>query len=287
LVKTRWGFYQYVPKPSEEELNEYYANKYYQEGKGSYSTSYTEEEITYSRLKASLIYRKSSQLAVIKKGKKLIDVGCGEGWIIDEFHSQGVSVLGVDFSKHGVEKYHPHLLPFFEQGNIYKLLEEKIIIGSKFDFLIIANTLEHVRDPVHLLQGITKIMHPKSLLVIVAPNDFSPLHELLLNRKKVPRKFWLAYPDHLSYFNKESMCNLLSDLGFKIHTVVADSPIDLNLLNEDSNYVVDPSKGKNVHFFRVRVDNFLASIDPEKLLRLYEVLGSMGVGRDLNYYCTL
>jgi hypothetical protein len=130
-------------------------------------------------------------------------------------------------------------------------------------------------------------MHPKSLLVIVAPNDFSPLHKLLLKQKKIPRKFWLSYPDHLSYFNKESMCNLLGDLGFKIHTVVADNPVDLNLLNDNSNYVVDPNKGRNVHFYRLRVDNFLGSIGPEKLLKLYEVLGSMGVGRDLNYYCTL
>jgi hypothetical protein len=35
----------------------------------------------------------------------------------------------------------------------------------------------------------------------------------------------------------------------------------------------------------VRVDNFLGEIDRDKLLALYEVLGSMGVGRNLVYYC--
>ncbi len=96
----------------------------------------------------------------------------------------------------------------------------------------------------------------------------------------------MAYPDHLSYFNKESMCNLLADLKFDIKCIVADNPIDLNLLNDNSNYINDQSKGKDTHLFRVRSDNFLGGIDKEKLIKLYEVLGSMGVGRDLVYYCS-
>ena len=206
---------------------------------------------------------------------------------MDEFNRQGISVLGLDFSSHGIEKFHPHLLPFFEQGNIYELLERKVRIKSKFDFLILANVIEHVKDPFQLLQNIKKIMRPSSILVIIAPNDFSPLHELLLKEGKITSEFWLCYPDHLSYFNKESMSNLLLDLGFKIHSIVADNPVDLNLLNDNSNYIDDPIKGKNIHFFRVRSDNFLGSLNPDKLLQLYEIFGSMGIGRDLNYYCSI
>ncbi len=287
LIKTKWGFYQYDPKPSDEELYNYYANKYYQEGRGSYSVSYTDEEIAYFKLKAWLIYRKMSQLTNIEEKAKFIDVGCGEGWIMDEFNRQGISVLGLDFSNHGIEKFNPHLLPFFEHGNIYELLEEKVRIKSKFDFLILANVIEHVKDPFQLLQNIKIIMHSSSILVIVAPNDFSPLHELLLKEGKITREFWLCYPDHLSYFNKESMTNLLLDLGFKIHSIVADNPVDLNLLNDNSNYIEDPKKGKNIHFFRVKSDNFLGNLDSDKLLQIFEIFGSMGVGRDLNYYCSI
>lgn len=81
------------------------------------------------------------------------------------------------------------------------------------------------------------------------------------------------------------MEKFLKDSGFSVRAVVADNPVDLNLLNDNSNYVEDRSKGENTHLFRVRMDNFLASIDEGKLLSLYEVLGTMGIGRDLNYYC--
>ena len=287
LIKTKYGFYQYLPLPTEEELRQYYADRYYQHGSGSYSILYSEEEIEYFKLKARLIYKKVSMLMDMKKKRSFIDIGCGEGWILNEFEKRENTVLGVDFSRYGVEKFHPHLLSFFEQGNIYDLLENMIEKGSRFDILMLANVIEHVIDPETLLQKIKGIMFPESLLIIIAPNDFSRLQELLIEKKKISRKFWLAYPDHLSYFNKESMGNFLSAHEFELKAVVAENPVDLNLLNDNSNYIEDPEKGKATHMFRVLADNFLADNDTDKLLQIYEILGSMGIGRDLNYYCSM
>ena len=285
LIKSKYGFYHYSPPPSEEELQQYYAEKYYQQGFGSYAVSYTNEEIEYFRLKAQLIYLKTSQILDMEKTKSFIDIGSGEGWVLNAFQEKGHNVLGMDFSKYGIEKFHPHLLNDFEQGNVYKKLEQKIRDGQKYNIVLLANVIEHVVDPVGLLQNIKQIMLSDSLLIIVAPNDFSSLHEHLLSHQFISKKFWLCYPDHLSYFNKESMINLLRDTGFNPTSVVADNPIDLNLLNDNSNYIEDPKKGKKTHYFRVRNDNFLAGIDKLKLLQIYEILGSMGVGRDLTYYC--
>jgi 2-polyprenyl-3-methyl-5-hydroxy-6-metoxy-1,4-benzoquinol methylase len=285
LAKTKWGFYHYSPHPSDKELSDYYANKYYQTGRGSYSPKYTKEEIAYFKLKAKLIYLEASKIIKIEPGRKLIDIGCGEGWIMNEFHNHAIQVSGLDFSRHGIKKFHPHLLSFFEQGNIFAKLRQKLSEGPLVDIIILANVIEHVKEPVALLKEIKEFMTADTLLVIVAPNDFSLLHDLLWGKKFIPRKFWLCYPDHLSYFNKDSMTNLLLDLGFRIHATVADNPVDLNLLNENSNYIKDPDKGKKAHLFRVRMDNFLAGVDIDKLLSIYETLGSMGVGRDLNYYC--
>ena len=285
IIKNKWGFYQCDPLPSAKELQEFYEKKYYQEGCGSYEIAYSEEEIAYFKLKASLIYRETANLSHVSEGKTLLDVGCGEGWVMDKFFQAGISVTGLDFSRFALEKFHPHLLPFFDQGNIYDVLREKSKQQIIFDFIVCANVLEHVVDPLGLLSFIRKLMNYRSLLVLIVPNDFSILHQHLLKTNKISREFWVCYPDHLSYFNKDSMEKLLENSGFTVRAVVADNPVDLNLLNDNSNYIEDQSKGKNTHLFRVRTDNFLASIDEGKLLSLYEVLGSMGLGRDLTYYC--
>ena len=286
VIQTRHKYYTFSPLPTEEELQEYYSNKYYQNGLGSYATSYSEEEVQYFELKAGMVYLKASDYVDLEGPKKILDIGCGEGWLLNTFHKHGHQVTGIDFSRYGLEKFHPHLVDRLEQGDVYKILNKKIAVEDRYDIIILANVIEHVRDPKKLLQNIRAIMDPAALLILVVPNDFSPLQEHLLEKAIVKSRYWLYYPDHLAYFNKESMENLLADLGYVLFTVVGDNPIDLNLLNANSNYVLDEGKGKNTHLFRIRTDNFLGGIDEKKLIKIYEILGSMGVGRDLNYYCS-
>lgn len=286
LIKTKWG-YRYHPMPSAEELKAYYSEHYYQKGEASYEVSYSQEEIDYFKLKAWLIRFKTTSLSHGHTITSVLDVGCGEGWLLNEFYEQGMRIAGVDFSEHALSKFHPYLLNFFEQGDFYEVLVKRVAHGEKYDVLTLTNVLEHVADPTRLIDVIKKLMHNSSRLVIVVPNDFSYLHEHLLKNKFISKKFWLTYPDHLHYFNKKGMESFISEHGLALDSVVAENPVDINILNKNSNYIEDKEKGKNIHFFRIRTDNFLASIDREKLLQLYEVFGSMGVGRDLQYYCRL
>ncbi|NQW57611.1 MAG: class I SAM-dependent methyltransferase [Polynucleobacter sp.] len=284
--KTEYGFYQYRPLPSKAELQEYYSQKYYQQGKGSYDVAYTLEEINYFRLKAELIYKKLSHLRDLGEKKDVLDIGCGEGWVLDQFAKQRHNVTGIDYSQYGLNAFNSHMLPFLEQGDCVELILAKVNNCQRYDVVILANVIEHVLNPVDLVEKIYNLLAEDGILIIVAPNDFSLLHKHLEDNKIIDRQFWLAYPDHISYFNKESMENLVSAKGFNVVAVVADNPVDLNLLNMNSNYVQHPEKGKGTHFFRVSMDNFLAGISKDRLLDCYETLGSMGVGRDLTYFCS-
>jgi len=286
IFKTKWGFYQYRPLPTNKELKVYYETKYYQEGRGSYEIEYSDDELKWIKQRNFMLYQKAIQL--LQNGTKtFLDIGCGEGWLMAEFHSNGHQITGIDFSDAGVKKYHSNLLKFFKKADIYTSVNKIIKAKKSFDIISLCNVIEHIKYPIKLLKMIKSIMHSKSLLIIVAPNDFSLLHQYLLDSDIISDQWWLGYPDHLSYFNKESMCDLLVDLGYEVKNIVADNPIDLNLLNDNSNYVKDRSKGKKTHLFRVRMDNFLGKIDRDKLALIYEILGSMGVGRNLSYYSTL
>ncbi|MDI6758103.1 MAG: class I SAM-dependent methyltransferase [Candidatus Omnitrophota bacterium] len=287
LIHKTQGYWQYYPLPLEKDLQRYYAKKYFQLGKGSYATTYTEEEKRYFRLKANLIFR---QIRRFKTGGHLntfLDVGCGEGWLLNRMYQAGMKVKGLDFSDFGLMKFHRHLKSSFVKGNVFSLLEAEQKSKQKYNIVALANVIEHVVDPKKMIYLLKKILSRNGILIIIAPNDFSYLHKHLLKEQYISKKFWLAYPDHISYFNKDSMEKFLIKGGFKVETVVADNPIDLNLMNSNTNYINDRSKGKETHYFRVRTDNFLASISEDKLLDLYTILGSMGVGRDLNYYCSL
>lgn len=284
LVQTRWGFFQYDPMPNELELRAYYAEKYYQQGKGSYEQVYSDEELAWKRLKSWLLTEKAQEL--VPGARNFLDIGCGEGCLLSEFHARGLIVTGMDFSEAGIRHLHPEMLPFFQQGNVFDLIETNCV-GNQFDTISCINVLEHVTDPVKMLNLLKQGLSQTGVLIITVPNDFSKLHSKLVQDGITPDRWWICFPDHLSYFNQESMLVLLQDTGFRTCAIVADNPIDLNLLNPNSNYIIDREKGKGTHLFRVRTDNFLAEISRKKLLRLYEAYGDMGIGRNLTYYCML
>lgn len=286
LEKTQHGYYQHRPLPSHEELKDWYSQQYYQEGIGGYQVSYSPQELQYFRLKAELIYKKVSRLRNLDRKKRVLDIGCGEGWVLDCFFKKDHTVSGFDFSEFGLKSFNPQLLPFLEQGDCMDLIQQKVDRQEQYDIVILGNVIEHVLDPIMLVSKIKAILAQEGVLVIVAPNDFSLLHDYLLNNNYIDKPFWLSYPEHISYFNKESMENLLKSQGLRVEAVIADNPVDLNLLNKNSNYIQEPEKGRNIHFFRVNTDNFLAEISKDKLLDLYEILGSMGVGRNLTYVCS-
>jgi hypothetical protein len=68
---------------------------------------------------------------------------------------------------------------------------------------------------------------------------------------------WFCPPDHLSYFNFETIPPALEKTGFEVQRLMTDFPIEIFLFNLHSNYVQDRSRGKEAHLARIRVDNFL------------------------------
>lgn len=56
IEKNSLGFYELADKPEVKELAEYYKEKYYQEGKGSYELSYTQSELDYFNSRNSRIH---------------------------------------------------------------------------------------------------------------------------------------------------------------------------------------------------------------------------------------
>ena len=279
------GFLQIDPLPTPAELTEYYEKLYYQDSKSStFQPSYSNEELQYINNK---IAQKANFLLnkTISSGR-LLDVGCGEGFVLAFFKKLGWSVEGIDFSDFGITTYNHDLLKYFIKGDIYKILKEKTVKNEKFELIWLGNVLEHVLDPIELLVQLKMLLSNKGMLVISVPNDGSKYQEFLLNGGMVSRKWWVAYPDHLSYFNYESLLRVTDFAGFESQDLIGDFPIDFFLLHPKSNYVNDASKGKDAHKARVLFENFLGQKPLDEINAFYSQLAKIGLGRDLTIFLT-
>ncbi len=283
IIKNNYGYYEVRNKPRESELNEYYSKKYYQDEKGNYSHFYNENDLKYFSNKIEQKFWIIEDLFKTKNhdGKKLLDIGCGEGFTLKYFSERNWEVLGLDYSNFGCGNINPQVLPNLKTGDIYQTILQLIKDKEKFDVIWLSNILEHVIDPKKLLEDCKSLSNENTVLVIQVPNDFSIIQNNLLETKKVESEFWVALPDHLSYFNAEGLNNLCSHVNWGNHKMITDFPIDLFLMNDSSNYIKDKSTGKNANNARIEFENLFHEQAGKKINDVYESMASVGLGRQI------
>lgn len=281
IIQNTHGFHQAAEPPSEEELSAYYAQKYFQQ-EHVYQYRYDEAELQHLddklRVKEALIRPFIAEGAELS----LLDVGCGEGFTLPFFAKRGWRVLGADHSDFALKQHHPDYAGHFECGGFMEVLTRLEQRGDRFTVVWLDNVLEHVRDPLALLQSCARVTAPGGLLLVDVPNDFSNLQMTAVQNGLTPDQFWVALPDHLSYFNVAGLRSLAAEAGWQHCRTVSDFPIDFNLFNPQANYVEDRSRGKGAHKQRQSLDRLFVSISEEKTLDLYEALANMGLGRSIN-----
>lgn len=285
LIRHPLGFLQVADLPTEVELKEYYADKYYQTEKANFRKTYPPEEIKYFRIKIEQRARKAQQILLEKKGN-FLDVGCGEGFALAWFKEQGWDVEGIDFSSAGIQQMNPSLIDYLRTGNVFQLLEEKVNENKKYDLVWLGNVLEHVIDPISLLQSLRSLVKEKGCLVVTVPNDGSVYQERLLEAGNIEQRFWVAVPDHLSYFTHESLKTIAEATEWFCHEVHADFPIDWFLLHPGSNYVKNSAAGRDAHKARVNMELLIGEHSPDIVNEFYCSMAKIGLGRGLTAFLT-
>ncbi len=276
------GFWEISNKPTPEELQKYYADKYYQEGIGSYDIEYSSDELAYFKSKLE------QRMAIIKHlfssnvtSKNFLDVGCGEGYALSFFREQGWNVKGFDFSSAGVKSKNPSSLDVLETGDIFALLKAEIASGQTYDLVWLQNVLEHVIEPIDLLKSLRKLVSQGGIAVVTVPNDFSITQLGALAYDHIDNAFWVASPDHLTYFDHKSLRSIANETGWECQEILGDFPVDWFLFHPGSNYVRNKSMGKAAHMARVQIENLIHRQPIEDVLRFWTAAAKLGIGRDI------
>jgi 2-polyprenyl-3-methyl-5-hydroxy-6-metoxy-1,4-benzoquinol methylase len=279
--KHPFGFWELDPKPSKEELAEFYKSQYFDSK--NFERKYTEEEYFHKQVP----YMEAEFVALeygMKSGMRMLDVGCGEGFSLHYFAQKGWQVFGTDYSRDGVSRHFPELAEKVTTGDTEDLLAQFAKQGLQFDLIILNNVLEHLLNPLQSLQNLRAICSAQGAVRAQVPNDFSRLQ---LRAKKlgcIDRDFWVAPHEHMSYFERDSLIKCFQVSGFTKTEPLADYPIDFNLMNPDSNYIRSGDKGKNCHIERVRIENLLAEENSADLVAFRRGCGQAGVGRNIIVY---
>jgi 2-polyprenyl-3-methyl-5-hydroxy-6-metoxy-1,4-benzoquinol methylase len=98
------------------------------------------------------------------EGLRCLDIGCGGGYFTNELNKAGANVIGVDYSKQGVEfakKRFPSLQ--FRDMSAYSLTS---FSPESFDVVTLIDVIEHLGDPQAVVSTVYTLLKPGGRIAI-------------------------------------------------------------------------------------------------------------------------
>lgn len=151
-------------------------------------------------------HQQISQLLSEIKPQTILDLGCGEGHIGSLLNYQPKKLIGVD------KEYYKDLINYtnFYQENLDQNTL-KFLLNQKFEAIILADILEHLKSPEKLLKNCLKFLDNKGIIIISIPNTSYWLVRLLYFFKIRPKLNQTIFDKtHLHDFNLNISLQLLS-----------------------------------------------------------------------------
>ena len=152
-------------------------------------------------------------LARVDAGRRVLDVGCGEGHFAQALARAGAAVTGIDVAREPLRRAgerDPSLdLRLFAPAGPWPLRD------ASFDVVWAGEVIEHVTDTAAWLSEVRRVLVPGGLVILS-----TPAHPLLLRLALAlhARSFESHFDprgDHLRFYTARSLTALLEDFGFR------------------------------------------------------------------------
>jgi len=148
------------------------------------------------------------------KGKRVLDVGPGDGKYLEFFNNFNNESVGVDVSI-------PNIMHMKERGlNVVSAdLNEKLPFNDEtFDVVFMSHVLEHLDSPINSLRDTYRILKEGGILVICLP-VYKSLISLLRSDH-----YFKKHSTHLYVLDIDSVKRLLQKTGFILKEIVFNIP---------------------------------------------------------------
>ncbi|HPX77089.1 MAG TPA: class I SAM-dependent methyltransferase [Bacteroidales bacterium] len=178
--------------PTIEELNTHYS-------KYSYSSEGYLSPLTVQSYNFLL-----NKFEPYRKTNKILDVGCGRGWFLQEAKKRGWNVYGTEYSDEAIKICKSNGLEM-KEGQ----LKHDTFTAEEFDIVTSFEVMEHINNPLEETNYIYNFLRKGGMFYITTPNFNSYLRYYLKSDFNV-----IAYPEHLTYYTRNTMKKLMKKQGF-------------------------------------------------------------------------
>lgn len=195
------------PMPTAAELDAIYQNPLYFANRNEWTYGYNDyfgEREFYAALFERRVRQCERALGAANgRGRRLLDVGCAAGFLLEVARERGWQVAGVEISRHAASFANERLGGAVRNGT----LEQAQFDNDFFDCVVMLDILEHVADPVGLLREAVRVLRPGGLLLLSAPNVRS------LSARLAGRRWFHFKRDHVVLFSERTLLRAIDAVG--------------------------------------------------------------------------
>lgn len=151
----------------------------------------------------------------LANGKKIIDIGCAEGGLLEVFSQAGFACTGLEYSQHRIDyaqKNSPDNIEFI-LGDI-----ETQTLPDKYNVILMLDVIEHIKKKTDVLQMLKIALLPDGILIISFPpfkSAFGGHQQVMSSFLKfipflhlLPAQLYLWLLEHIEKKNVQShFCN--------------------------------------------------------------------------------
>lgn len=160
---------------------------------------------------------------LVGQNKEVLEFGCSTGYLSQVLKEKGCQVTGIEINEKAAQIARQHC-PKVIIGDIERLDYQKELGKERFDIMIFADVLEHLRNPRSVLIKVKKFLKSDGKLLISIPNIAHASVRLeLLTGDFEYEDLGILDNTHLKYFTKKSILRLLDSCGYYIEDIDAVS----------------------------------------------------------------
>lgn len=149
-----------------------------------------------------------AMLDLIPPGSRVLDVGCAGGYLAAEMMKRGCTVVGLEKDESAVEAARGRGVDARQHD-----LEAEPFDADGYDVVVFGDILEHLRDPLPVLQQ----AHPAGLVVVSLPNAAHWTVRRQLAAGKFPKEDSGIFDrTHLRWFTLDDARDLAYDANFDV-----------------------------------------------------------------------
>lgn len=220
-----------------------------------------------------------------KRGDRILDVGCGDGYYLHLLSALGLglNLVGADSDKRALVSAEKNLKDKKVKLVFGDIMERLPFEDEVFDKVVMSEVLEHLPDDEKGLLEVERVLKKGGILVISVPNAnypflWDPVNWILehIFKTHIKSGFWAGiWNQHERLYKGQQLVKLVKKVGFKVGKAESLTswclPFNHNIVNLGARILANKKDSAGL---TRGADKFVEDSEKSKFIKLYQAISS-------------